>query len=651
MKKSFIILGLLVLLVGCDRNMYLKFDGNSLFYKNEYVGEFSENSHQYLKCTNQAELLDSNLIKVTRIFEALEDIDSVRLTLDFLHGSRCDYVMIPAVCYNGNHWGRGKEPKGFQTDGVWHTYSYRRTPIPGATYSEGERFAVAMWSDLPTNEEDAFSCSIMPDSLQVVHSLILPEEERPFTYIDKNVYGEEFAKKLSMHKGEKKTLVSYIYVVDKQSDPKPMASVMNKAWERADKKFAEAFPLDKIWEYVVSFVKESLWAEEPGYKGFSIGLVPDGEKGWKQRPFIKYEIGWCGQNSSLINSLLVDFLKTGNEESKNKALAALQTWTVPELCRENGFYVVNFDNLLNHRMNIVSDACNLGTAAYNFFETLELLEKCNLSAYIPQVREIALGICDFVKNDQQSSGVYGKGWNESGECLYRDGTVGAFMIAPMIAAYKLTNDQRYLDSALKAFNYYYEDFNQRGYTTAGALDTWCIDKESSMPMLRASLLMYDITGDFGYVEKAEAVSQYLSTWLWHYKANYGEKSGVETFDYNTFGATSVSVQHHHLDVYALLWVGEWMRLAELTGKSIWYEKAMAIWKNGCQLISDGTLEINSKKRPVGGQNEAFFHCRWGYDEDSGKSRINNWLVAWPGAFCLETLRKLPDWKMLDVDVD
>ena len=651
MKKFYLIIFVLVFLVGCDRNAYLQFDGNSLIYNKVYVGKLSENHCQHLKYTDEIEKLDTNFVKVTRLYEALQDIDSVRLTLDFLHASKCDYVMIPSVCYNGNHWGRGNEPKGFQTDGVWHTYSYRRTPIPGATYSEGQRFAVAMWGDLPMNDDDAFSCAIMPDSSHVIHSLILPEEERPFTYIDKNVYGGEFVKKLSMHKGEKKKLVSYIYVVDKLINSQPMALVMDKAWERADKQFAKAFPSDKIWEYVVRFVKESLWAEEPGYKGFSIGLVPDGEKGWKQRPFVKYEIGWCGQNSSLINSLLVDYLNTGNEESQRKALSALQTWTVPELCRDNGFYVVNYDNLLNHRKNIVSDACNLGTAAYNFFETIDLLEKCNLSSYIPQVKEIALGICDFVRNDQQSSGVYGKGWNEFGECLYRDGTVGSFMIAPMLSAYKLTNDERYLNSALKAFDYYYDDFVQKGYTTAGALDTWCIDKESSMPMLRASLLMYDITGDFSYVEKAEAISQYLSTWLWHYKANYADKTNGETFEYNTFGATSVSVQHHHLDVYALLWVSEWMRLAELTGKRVWHEKAMAIWKNGCQLISDGTLEINGKNRPVGGQNEAFFHCRWGFDEASDKSRINNWLVAWPGAFCLETLRKLTDWKMLDVDVN
>ena len=214
----------------------------------------------------------------------------------------------------------------------------------------------------------------------------------------------------------------------------------------------------------------------------------------------------------------------------------------------------------------------------------------------------------------------------------------------MIKAFEATSDKSYYESAIKAYNYYYGEFAKLGYTTAGALDTWCIDKESSISLLRAALSLYDITGDSTYIAKAERTSQYLSTWLWHYKDRYENESDITRYDYNTFGATSVSVQHNHLDVYALLWVSEWLRLAELTGRDIWREKALAIWTNGCQLISDGTLEINGRVRPVGGQNEAFFNCIWGYN---GKSRINNWLVAWPGAFRLETLRKLPDWSVLD----
>lgn len=647
MKKILVIVSLIITLAGCSSDSHLKVCDNGLMYGDILVGKFSYTYNEDIKFTDSAESLECNLVKITRTFEALKDLDSVRLTLDFQHASKCEYAMIPSVCYNGNLWGRGKEPKGFRTDGVWHTYSYRRTPIPGATYSVGDKYAVAMWGDLPVSDSEAFSCSIMPDSINVTHSLILPEEERPFTYIDKNVYGDEYTQKLSMRKGEKKTLVAYVLVADKNVNGNSISLFMDKAWEMADKKFAKTFRADKIWEYGVRYAKESLWAEESDYKGFSIGLVPDGKDGWKQRPFIKYEIGWCGQNSSFINTLLVDYMMTGNEESKKKALTALDTWTNAKVQRTNGFYVISYDNILNKKENIVSDACNLGTAAYNFFETIELLEKCNLTDRIARVKEVALGICDFVKADQQASGVYGKGWNESGECLYRDGTVGAFMIAPMISAYKMTGDESYLSSALKAYNYYYTDFMEKGYTTAGALDTWCIDKESSMPMLRASLSLYDITGDAAYIDKAEYISYYLSTWLWHYKANYERETDIAFFDYNTFGATSVSVQHHHLDVYALLWVKEWLRLAELTGKDMWREKALAIWTNGCQLISDGTLEINNRIRPVGGQNEAFFHCRWGFDESSGKSRINNWLVAWPVAFCLETLRKLPDWETLD----
>ena len=48
-------------------------------------------------------------------------------------------------------------------------------------------------------------------------------------------------------------------------------------------------------------------------------------------------------------------------------------------------------------------------------------------------------------------------------------------------------------------------------------------------------------------------------------------------------------------------------------------QALAVWTNGCQLISDGVLEINGLVRPAGGQNEAFFNCRWGFGGTPGKS--------------------------------
>ncbi|MDR1291503.1 MAG: hypothetical protein LBK06_09910, partial [Planctomycetaceae bacterium] len=62
-------------------------------------------------------------------------------------------------------------------------------------------------------------------------------------------------------------------------------------------------------------------------------------------------------------------------------------------------------------------------------------------------------------------------------------------------------------------------------------------------------------------------------------------------------------------------------------------------------VSDGTLEINARIRPAGSQNEAFFESNW--FAGSSRERINSWLVAWPCAFRLETLRRLNDFQLDD----
>ena len=50
-------------------------------------------------------------------------------------------------------------------------------------------------------------------------------------------------------------------------------------------------------------------------------------------------------------------------------------------------------------------------------------------------------------------------------------------------------------------------------------------------------------------------------------------------------------------------------------------------------FSDGVYGL---LRPVGSQNEAVFHCRWGFDRGK-RGQLNNWLVAWPCAFRLSVL--------------
>lgn len=392
------------------------------------VGELNPSVTKGMNRTDQIEMLDSCTFKITCQYTALEDMETARINLDFVHKSASDYWMIPSVSYNGNNWGRGKEPKGAQQNGKWRTYSYRSTPIPGATYSEGTRFAVAMWSDVPQNEKESISCSLMPDRETTTHRLIWPEEEMPVMYAARDRYKPGYQKQEKLSKGETITLTAYLSVCDVLPHHYAMHNFLHEAWERADKQGTAIYPPAKIWELGLRYAKEYLWTKEGAFSGFTIGFSPDKSGEWSKRK--GYEIGWCGQNASFANSLLFDYIKHNNKESLDKGVATLDAWA--KLCRlPNGLFITNYDRISGQRSqidNVVIDACNLGTAALNYFEATELVKACGLER--PDYESLAFGICDFVRNDQQDNGVYGRGWYPNGECFYREGTIGCFMVPP-----------------------------------------------------------------------------------------------------------------------------------------------------------------------------------------------------------------------------
>ena len=604
--------------------------------------------------SDEIERIDGSLFKITRTIEVTQTIDSVCIYLSFETNAPSHYAMIPSVNYNGNHWGRGKEPKGFSHEGQWWTVSYRATPIPGATYSEGERYAVALWGENPSQPEEAFSCSIRPEDAKTTHCLIYPEEEMPLCYNGRDQYIDGFRHKMRLEKGSSKTIVAYLHAGEVKPQHRALPAFLQTAWQMAGHDSRVVYDAEKIWQLGIRYAKDYLWVEEGSFKGFSCGLLPDDNQGWYHWPYKgeKYAIGWTGQNASLANSCLIDYLRTGDESSLDKGLACLDTWA-GHCVLPNGLFIIHYDYVLGQMKEETLDACHLGAAAQNFFEASDLAKQCNNER--PAYEQVALGICRFVMDDQQENGVYGRGWTFDGECVVREGTVGCFLVPPMIEAYHRTNDPRFLASAIRAYSHYLEQLNEDGYTTAGALDTWCIDKESSYPLLCSALKLYHTTQDTRYLDDALQISYYLSTWLWHYNGVYPPGDDFTRYNYKTFGGTAVSTQHRHLDPYAVLWVSEWVELSQLTGDPQWKEKALAVWRNGCQLVSDGTLDINGFLRPAGSQNEGFIQCNWHFIGKTGFSpflggendRINQWLVAWPGAFRMETLRRLPDWEVLN----
>lgn len=609
--------------------------------RQEVIGQIIQTPLDGVIYEDQVETSHDEVFIWKRTFALIKDHKaSCRLTMDFAAHYNSQYYMIPAVSYNGNPWGAGREPRGFSEDGITRTFAWHRTAVAGGTYSEGRSWSVAMFGEsesAPETSQQRFSCSLKQEAEQIVHSLIWPEEESPFVYNDRDSYGPAWKSDFMLEPGEQITMIAYLIIAPVEQPKIAWYKMLHEAWTLNRKQSRPWFSPDRIWELSLNYAKESLWVKDGIFEGFSIGLMHNGTK-WEQ--IRHYEIGWCGQNASFANSFLSDFLMTGNEGSLRTGLAVLDAWT-GHARMKNGLIHCHFDYVLfKTTEKEVQDACNLGTAALNFMEAHELVIKCGVERQ--DYLETALGICDFTVRMQAENGAIGKSWSNDGVLAAPNGTVGCFLIPPLVKAYQLSNNHKYLDAAEKSYRYYISELTDNGFTTGGALDTCCIDKESAIPLLKAGLTLYDITENSQYLEWAERAAWYLASWQWHHTVNYPEDSELAKISYDTFGGTAVSTQHHHLDPYALAFVEDWLRLSDITGNIMWRERALAVWSNASIGISDGNLTVMGKKRPAGSQDEGFYHTRW-----KKTFGVSEWLVAWPAAFRLEVLRKIRDWSIFE----
>lgn len=303
------------------------------------------------------------------------------------------------------------------------------------------------------------------------------------------------------------------------------------------------------------------------------------------------------------------------------------------------------------------DGCNLGHSAEHFIDAWSLANLCGVSR--PAYLDAARRILNTVMNAQRADGAFPSAFHPDGAVDTYEGSTGGFLIPAMLKLHALEGAQdpremhgsneapvvheaqrtdRYqplLQSASKAFGYYFGQFRKNGYSTAGALDTWCIDKESIIPLLSAALQLQDATGEQEYLDAAVEAAYYLATWQWHHSTEYPEGTALHAMAYRAFGGTAVSTQHHHIDAYALRAIPDLLKLAERAGCDLWRQRAEAIWDNATIGISDGTLEVMGRIRPRGGQDEAFLHTRW-----ANPFQVSEWLVAWPTALRLEVLRRI-----------
>lgn len=609
--------------------------GKALYANEQCVGVIKPYVHDQMRVDDEIKETEEGVFCWTRSFHSLAFIDNIQLTMEFVVPQPMTYGMIPSVSYNGNPWGPGRDIKGFTLGGEPWTFAYHRVAVSGGTYSENANWSVALFA------QEGFdgACALIPSESATIHRLILPEIETPQVYIMRDRYSAPYTSTLSLEAGATVTLVAYLVFTPVQEPRQAWCRMLNIAWKQHVYQHQPRFSSETIWKWGVEYTRESLWTADDEFCGFSMGLWWENDH-WSQHD--RHEIGWCGQNASLANALLYDYLRNGTRSSLERGLMALDSWAT-HAPLPYGLFRCHLARrgTSEAQREEVQDGCNLGAAAHYFFEAYQLSQRCGIER--PNYQQIALDICDFFVAHQFADGNLGRAWSDDGVCVATDGTTGCFLIQALLDAYQIAKNADYLRTAERAFHFYMRGLLTDGFTAAGALDTHCIDKESSIPLLRSGLTLYELTADPQYLKWAEHAAYYLATWQWHHTVHYEAGFALHELAYDTFGGTSVSTQHHHQDPYGLLYVPDLFKLADLTGNPIWKQRALALWANGMIGVSDGVLTLMGKTRPIGGQDEGFYHTRWGRDP----SEVSQWLVAWPTAFRLEILRNLTDWSRLD----
>ena len=597
--------------------------------------------------------LENGFYKIQRIFKnTTEKERQVVLMFECEAMYKPDFYMIPSVTYNGNKWGQGKEPKGLSHEGKPWVFGYQRASIPSATFSENNDVSIGLFACDKNAESLVSACSMSETDSGITHRLIWPDREEPLVYISRDEYAPAHTPEITINGGAEYAVIFYLSLNPVTKPFYGWTNTYDRAQKLMNREITGHMSSEDFWKLRVNFIKDTQYTKiDRKYSLLEIGYLPDGhiynffpeEHGTQGIEFKRrdtgdrrFEIGWTGQNASAAVALIYDYIKTGNEDSLRIGTEVLDTWAThaPLPC---GLFEVEFDELLGtHPKNYFNiDTCNLGWGIWQMLEAYQALKTVNIDK--PTYKTMALNACDFFLTNKTPGGSFGKTWNRDGTPGDINGTIGCFLLLGLIKAHEITGKAEYLNCTKEMFRYYVDRDLARMECTAGALDTYCIDKETCWPLLKVGLDLYELTGEKEYLDDATLAAYYMLSFTFVYDALYGPETDFATLGYRTYGGTSVSTQHHHLDPWGSLMAYDYYRLYKLTGDEKWHNWYEALWKNAMLCVSDGNLIVHGLRRPPSTQNEIFLQNRFTFSSDCPPGRLNDWLQSWPGQFKLVTL--------------
>jgi hypothetical protein len=123
---------------------------------------------------------------------------------------------------------------------------------------------------------------------------------------------------------------------------------------------------------------------------------------------------------------------------------------------------------------------------------------------------------DFLVKNQREDGSWPRSWTAGTGAQKEVSGTGSYNPIPMLVKLtKETGDKKYQEAAIKAADFVWTAFGNKGVFVGGANDNPNItDKEAGMLSLNAFLSLYEATNDTKWLDMAQAAGNYTESWIW-----------------------------------------------------------------------------------------------------------------------------------------